>query len=256
MSERVFTAVQRETLWSEAAEQLRTLILSRALPPGSRLPSERELCRQLGISRVSLREALRALQYAGYVSIIPGRGTFVREASEVGQRSLEEWLRQHDDLVQKIFEFRELFEPGIARLAAERASPEEIAQLARSVEAMQLASKQGDLDAAIAADAEFHHLLVRVTRNDLIIRFLEQLLRTTGEERRASLNIPGQVERAIAGHAAILEAIQERDPERAAMLMRQHLRDAWRYIAAWLAGDLDPISGMLRNGSGRQGGAS
>ncbi len=247
MSEQVFSTVQRETLWSEAAAQLKALIRSRALAPGSRLPSERDLCRQLGISRVSLREALRALEYAGYLAIVPGRGIYVREASEIGQRSLEEWLRQHDDLVQKIFEFRELFEPGVAQLAAERASLDEIGQLARSVEAMRLAWKEGDLDAAIAADAEFHHLLVRVTRNDLVIRFLEQLLRATGQERRASLTIPGQVERAIAGHTAILEAIQARDPERASAMMRQHLRDAWRYIAAWLAGDLDPVSGEIRN---------
>ncbi|WP_448577031.1 FadR/GntR family transcriptional regulator [Thermomicrobium sp.] len=253
MSKLVFSAVQREALWSEAAEQLKGLIRSRALPPGSRLPSERELCRQLGMSRVSLREALRALEYAGYLAIVPGRGIYVREASEIGQRSLEEWLRQHDDLVQKIFEFRELFEPGVAQLAAERASSQEIEQLAWSIAAMRAAWNEGDLDAAIAADAEFHHLLVRITRNDLIVRFLEQLLRATGEERRASLNIPGQVERAIAGHAAILEAIRARDPDRAGAAMRQHLRDAWRYIAAWLAGELDPVSGEIRE-SGSKGG--
>ncbi len=257
MSQPRFRMVQREALWSEAADQIRSLIEQGVLPPGTRLPGERELSRQLGISRLSLREAIRSLQYAGYLQVIPGRGTFVRDTREWGASSLEQWLRQHDDLMNKIFEFRELFEPGVAALAAERATPAQLVALQRTIQAMREAAAAGDLDAAIAADAEFHYQLVALTHNDLIIRFLAQLLRSVGDERRASLNIPGQVERAIAGHEAIYEAIAQRDPERASALMRQHLRDARRYIHAWLQGALDPVTGHLRdwaNGQTDKGG--
>ncbi|MCS7256821.1 MAG: FadR family transcriptional regulator [Thermomicrobium sp.] len=246
MSEVRFRAVQREALWSEAAEQIRSLIEQGILAPGTRLPGERELSQRLGISRLSLREAIRSLQYAGYLQVVPGRGTFVRDVREIGLASLDHWLRQHDDLVNKIFEFRELFEPGVAALAAERATSGQLAALRRTIEAMREAAAVGDLDAAIAADAEFHHQLVALTQNDLVTRFLAQLLRSIGEERRASLNIPGQVQRAIAGHQAIYEAIERRDAEEASRLMREHLRDARRYIQAWLEGNLDPVTGELR----------
>lgn len=245
----VFSTIQRETVWSAVADQLRSLILDGTLPPGSRLPSERELCRQLGVSRVSLREALRALQYAGYLRIVPGRGTFVRDAPDLAQHSLQESFHSHGNVVKEIkeiFEVRQIVEPGVARIAALRASPEQLVALRNTIQEMQHAAAAGDLDAAIAADAEFHYHVARVTGNELIIRLVCQLLRSTGQERRASLRVPGQLDRAIAGHTAIWEAIQKHRPDEAAAQMEQHLRDAWRYIQAWVAGQLDPISGRLR----------
>jgi GntR family transcriptional repressor for pyruvate dehydrogenase complex len=89
----LFTSLRRTHLWSTAVEQIKELILSGRLTPGTRLPGERELCLQLGISRVSLREAIRVLEHSGHLEVKPGRGTYVRDAAEPSGERLATWLR-------------------------------------------------------------------------------------------------------------------------------------------------------------------
>lgn len=233
--EQLFASVRRDHLWSSAAEQIRNLIESGRLPAGTRLPGERDLCQQFGISRVSLREAIRALESAGYVEVKPGRGTFVRDPAMLHRESLASWLREHSDRVHKLFELRELIEPGLAALAARRRDPETELALRGTIEEMTFAAQRGDIPMAVAADAEFHRLLAHATANTIIDELMEQVMHVIGEERRASLQIPGQIERAIAGHEAILAAVSAGDAPGAEEAMRRHLRDAIRYIDQWLA---------------------
>ena len=102
-----FSSVSRNAVWATAADQIKELIENGTLPAESKLPSERALCERLGISRVSLREALRVLENDGYVSVKAGRGTFVRSPSDWQPDApgvlLEEWGRQHDELLDKLW---------------------------------------------------------------------------------------------------------------------------------------------------------
>ncbi len=257
MSEVLFTNVRREHLWSTAVDQIRELIESGRLPVGTRLPAERALCQQLGISRVSLREAIRVLESTGYLEVKPGRGTFVRDPSALHRESLAAWLREHNDHVHKLFELRELVEPGLASLAARRRDPAVETALRATVVEMAEAAERGDLLLAVAADAEFHRILAHATGNSIIDDLMTQLMHVIGEERRASLQIPGQIARAIAGHHAILDAVTRGDPDAAAEAMRQHLRDAIYYIDQWIAAQESGAGGVHSPaGSAREGTSS
>lgn len=230
----LFNQVAQQRLWKSAVEQIRGLIESGDLQVGQRLPSERELCRRLGISRVSLREATRVLESTGYVEVRPGRGTFVRDRQGLEHKPLYDWLRQQDRLIHQLFEFRELVEPGIAALAAQRRDRRDLGRLWATIEEMKQANAADDLIGSVAADAQFHRLLAAVTHNSIVDQLMSQMMHVLGEERRVSLRIPGQIERAIAGHTEILEAVERRQPELAEAAMRTHLRDARRYIDAWV----------------------
>jgi len=231
-----FRNVPRANLWSTAVEQIRDLIDGGRLRPGERLPGERELCQQLGISRVSLREAIRVLESDGYLAVKPGRGTFVlAPPAAVDADPLAAWLREHDDLVRQLFELRLLVEPGVAALAAERRDPETRAALEAAAADLASAAVAADLPAAIAADAEFHNLLARATGNTVVGELVPRMMQAIGEERRVSLAVPGQLERAVAGHRAILGAVAAGDAATAEAAMRRHLRDALHYIDRWLA---------------------
>jgi len=233
-----FSSLPRTSLWTTAVEQIRDLIDSGRLRPGDRLPGERELCQRLGISRVSLREAIRVLESAGYLEVHQGRGTFVLTPPAPADGDLlAAWIREHDGVVHHLFELRLLVEPGIAALAAQRRSPEELAAMRASVAARAEAAAADDRETANRADAEFHRLLAVATGNPVVGSLVPGMMQVIGEERQASLAVPGQLERAAAGHREILDAVAHGDPAAAERTMRRHLEDAIRHIELWLAGE-------------------
>jgi GntR family transcriptional regulator, transcriptional repressor for pyruvate dehydrogenase complex len=235
-----FSSLPRANLWSTAVEQIRGLVDSGRLAPGDRLPGERDLCLQLGISRVSLREAIRVLESAGYLAVKPGRGTFVlAPPAPAAADPLAAWLREHDDLVRQLFELRLLVEPGVAALAAERHDGGTLAALAATIDELAAAAAADDLPRAIAADAGFHRALAGATGNAMVGELVPRMMQAIGEERRASLAVPGQLDRAVAGHRAILAAVRAHDGPAAEDAMRRHLRDALHYIDRWLRGSAE-----------------
>jgi len=142
----LFHAVERKHVWTAVVDQIRELIDSGRLAQGERLPSERQLCAQLRVSRVSVREALRVLESVGYVEVRSGSGTYVRRAPSppgppdppgtAGPPSspLRQWLRVHDTLVAELAELRELAEPGLAGLTATRMDDEAVSRLRAVIE--------------------------------------------------------------------------------------------------------------------------
>ncbi|GAA5172150.1 MULTISPECIES: FadR/GntR family transcriptional regulator [Amycolatopsis] len=214
-----------EQVWSATVDHLRALIDSGELPAGSRLPSERKLCEQLDVSRGSLRQALRVLASIGYVSIRPGSGTYVRDR-EGTDRELRTWFREHDQLVDRLFDLRMMVEPTLAeRLAAEHTEPV-LARLRSNVAEMAAAAAKGDMLRVIATDAEFHRVIAENAGNDDVAGLLRSVLSLVGEERRAALRLPGQIAKAVEEHGEILAAIEKSDGERARELTVSHLREA------------------------------
>lgn len=224
-----FSSISRNAVWSTTADQIKTLIETGTLPADTRLPSERILCDRLGISRVSLREALRVLESDGYVEVKAGLGTFVRPAESWTPRDpLEQWGRQHEELIEKLLEMRELIEPGIAGLAARNARSQDIAALRRAVSG--LARAREGSEEAIGLDAEFHRLLAYSTRNSVVGELIDYVMSATGQERRITLSEPGGVPQAVEGHGRIVAAIEARDSAGAERAMRNHLADARDYL--------------------------
>jgi GntR family transcriptional repressor for pyruvate dehydrogenase complex len=221
-----------EQVWSATVDHLRAMIDSGELAPGSRLPAERVLCEELGISRGSLRQALRVLDSIGYVQIRAGSGTYVAEQRE---QPLSTWFTEHDQLVEKLFDLRATVEPTLADRLARHATAKVVSRLEDNVAEMAQAAEDGDMLRVIATDAEFHRVIAQNAGNDDVAGLLRSVLALVGEERRAALRLPGQIRKAVDDHRAILDAIRRSDPAEARARTLKHLVDAKTYAHDYAA---------------------
>jgi GntR family transcriptional repressor for pyruvate dehydrogenase complex len=162
----------------------------------SRLPAERTLCDQLGISRGSLRQALRVLDSISYVHIRAGSGTYVRNHDEVGEWPLRSWFSEHDQLVEKLFDLRTTVEPELAERLAYQHSLRVVTRLESNVAEMEQAATDGDMLRVIATDADFQRVIAGNAGNDDVADLLRSALSLVGEERPAALRLPGQIRKA------------------------------------------------------------
>src|SRR4051812_40692400 len=150
----------RMALTDEAIERIRELIRSGALPPGSRLPAEQKLAEQLGLSRNSMREAVRALQLVRVLDARPGDGTYV---TSLAPQLLLEGLGAAMDLLQDdtlvdVMQVRVMLEPAATGAAATRITPDELARLAGLLERMRETAP--DAETMVRHDIEYHRTIV------------------------------------------------------------------------------------------------
>ncbi|MEI5519874.1 FadR/GntR family transcriptional regulator [Streptomyces brasiliscabiei] len=226
------------SLTDKAIAQIRELIRSGALPPGSKLPPEPELAAQLGLSRNLAREAVKALAVARVLEVRRGDGTYV---TSLQPSLLLEGLSGAVDLLQgdsgallDLMEVRRLLEPAATALAAIRISDEGLAEVKRHLDAMREA--QDDVERLNAHDAAFHHAVVSATGNESLLTLLEGV---SGRTLRAriwrGLVDARAADRTLAEHQAIFDALAGRDAalsKAAALLhvgnteqwLREHLR--------------------------------
>ncbi len=203
------TAVgQAESLAEKAYVAIRRLIVTLELGPGSVI-NERELVEQLGIGRTPVREALRRLAQEGLVEVYPRRGMFV---TDVDVRKLA-----------LVSEVRAALEPEAARLAAERATDAERAELQELLDELDAAGV--DDHALMALDERIHRAVYRCARNDLLATTLEQYYVLALRIWTIALDRQHELNDAVQGHRALLEAIHDGDGERAAATMRAHVED-------------------------------
>jgi DNA-binding FadR family transcriptional regulator len=209
-----------ETASDIAVHFLRAMIFSGELGPGDRLPPERDLGARLGISRMTLRLALKALESTGYIVTTRGSrgGSRVTDAASLLE-CWNQWMRQHSDELDDIFEFRTTVETRLAYLAAERRTDEDLERMT-SAAAGELGPR--DWSSLFRADMDIHRSVARAARSPR----LEQAMM----DARGELFIPVDLARLEErphqvqdSHSAILEAIRDRDPARAADEMRRHI---------------------------------
>ncbi len=163
---------------SEIVDQIRDLIYSGLLKPGDRLPVERELAQRFGVSRATLREALNILEAMGLIEIIRRKGIFVKSIGEKEiQGPLSEFLNSKAHRAYELFEVRKSLDAQIVYLAAKRATPQNIKEIADCLEAMKENMESGDLDMWYRMDSEFHLAMARATQNDVFVHVLYVLLK-------------------------------------------------------------------------------
>ncbi|WP_395309224.1 FadR/GntR family transcriptional regulator [Mycobacterium sp. AMU20-3851] len=223
-----FTAVKLGRVSRQVVEQFQAQMRSRKLQPGDRLPPERELAEQFGVGRNSIREALRELDLLGVVESRHGEGTFVADPSaETLLAPFRAVIELSSTAAESVMEFRRVFEPGVAALAAQNATDE-----GRDLLHAALVAFEGRVDRQVpdveieSADTDFHLTLGHATRNPTVIGVhtaLYTLLRDFRSKLDRSSYAPS--DRAVAGHRLIYEAITARDPEAASTAMRDHLDD-------------------------------
>lgn len=222
----LFNPVSANRISEVIVEQLRQLIREGKLVPGDRLPSERSLCDRFGVSRVTVREALRVLEASGLVEIRVGArgGAFVtKPSSERVGEGLAELLTLAPMTASDVTEARIVFELGILPLVVERATDEDIAALRTLVEQGLDALEDGSY--TMAMSAAFHVRVASCTHNPaiemLVQSFHGPLLMSL---QQAQVAAPLMGPRGAHEHFALVEAIERRDLEQARDITRRHLQ--------------------------------
>ncbi len=218
----LFQPVRPRRLYEAIVHQIQELVAERHLQPGDRLPSERELAELLGVSRASVREALRVLAAMGLVEVRPGDGTFIREPHTSVDPAVWSRLSERTFLLD-LLEARRIVEREVASLAARRATSEDLDQLQDLLDrrAQELAAGRGDLE----GDLRFHEHLAEATRNPVLVSLVRTLTEMWLVSREAAGRAPTSPQKAHRFHMAILQALRRQDPEAAWAAMDQHMDD-------------------------------
>ncbi|MTH64483.1 FadR/GntR family transcriptional regulator [Paracoccus shanxieyensis] len=210
--------------YRQVADQILGLASGQGLGPGARLPSERDLAEQLGVSRPSLREALIALEVEGHVEIRMGSGVYL------GARPPEPGADQTGESPLELLQARCIIESAIAEEAARRATPDLIARLDRNLAEMGAAVH--DTPVAIRTDGEFHITLASGIGNAVLGSLTENIYARRLSPLFAQFSThfegPRTWRLALAEHGAIRDAIAEGDPAAAREAMRHHLTESQR----------------------------
>jgi len=224
----LFKTLSREaTLAEQVTGQIENLIVANQLQPGDRLPPERELAQQFGVSRTVIREAIRALVAKSLLEARPGGGTVVRAPTmEAVAQSMRLFLRASQTEVDydKVHEVRRLLEVEIAGLAAERRTEEDVARMAAILD--EVPTVGGDRDLLAQNDVNFHAALARATHNELFSLLLDSIADIMFTVRQLGFSVPGMPDRTLRYHQAIFEQVKAGNPDQARQAMTEHLVEA------------------------------
>jgi DNA-binding FadR family transcriptional regulator len=230
--ETVFGPVRSQTAFEETVDRLGTAIKLGLLPPGSRLPAERELCARLGIARSTLRQALTALAQSGHVFATRGRrgGTFVSDPLPPADPPSPEMLAQWRDTCDQ----RLAVELGVAVLAAERAERSDLDAL--DDVAATLDGALEDFAAYRQADIRLHVGLAEATRSTRLVQSMTEVQGAMTDLIAYIAHPPEVLASSNAQHRLLLAAVRERDAMRAVRVMSEHLRGTEHVLAGLLPG--------------------
>lgn len=216
-----------QRLSDQVASRLRQLMDERSLLPGEKLPSERELCTLLGVSRTVVREAVRSLAARGLLEVRQGGGTIVRTPDQtVLTDMMSAMIRGNANGVSfsHVMEVRRLLEIEIAGLAADRHTAEDLAQLTRHLD--QLIARDLTAEQRASADVAFHAQLAVATQNPIYSVLLGSIAELLAEVRRVGFRLDTTPASAHNHHAAILERVRAHDRTGARRAMLAHLRES------------------------------
>ncbi len=228
-------AVEPQRLYRQIAEQLRSLVTSGEFPPGSRLPAERDLAKQLGVSRPSVREALIALEVEGWVEVRTGSGVYVLERpGQLNGHAVKVPAAEWGPL--ELIRARRVVEGETAALAAAQGKRKDIDAMARAIDTMRADADRNVMP--LDGDRAFHTAIVQASGNVVLIETVQGFW----DSRRGPLfeRLGGYFETvdswrcAIAEHEAIHDAIRARDAAAARVAMHEHLdKSHSRFSASW-----------------------
>jgi GntR family transcriptional regulator, transcriptional repressor for pyruvate dehydrogenase complex len=211
---------------------VRALIERGALRPGDRLPAERDLALQIGVSRPTIRAGLRALAAIGVVRSRHGSGTYIPDGPpSLGSEPLSFLAALHGFTRVEMYEARRILEAGASALAAERATPEQLARL--SEEVASLFASMDDPQQFLVHDISFHRAIAAASGNPIIASLVEMVAALYYERRRQTAGQASHrdLRDAAQMHRRIYQAIRSRDPEAASRAMNEHLMQASQYQA-------------------------
>ncbi|AMK12378.1 GntR family transcriptional regulator [Pseudodesulfovibrio indicus] len=221
--------IQRKTMSGEVVSQIKEMIERGRLRPGDRLPAERKLAEQFGVSRTTVREGIKILSESGLLASRQGAGTFVSER-DGGSRegSLIEAVLAGNYGLHDVFEVRKMLEPEIAALAARNGSPDAKTRL----EAILMEQEQAILTGGTGAgfDHQFHQALAEASGNPVLREMVTALHEGFSRSRAEGVQSSQRQKASLAAHRAIVEAVKHGHAMQAERAMREHLDEVERII--------------------------
>jgi GntR family transcriptional regulator, transcriptional repressor for pyruvate dehydrogenase complex len=224
-------SIEPRRLYRQIADQIRTLIRSGEFSPGSRLPPERDLARQLGVSRPSVREALIALEVEGLVDVRIGSGIYVLAPERDGRDEVQAASGPFE-----LLRARWVIEGECAALAAKSAKKVQIEAMEEALDLMQ--REMTDERQPVHADRLFHLRIAEGTGNGALVQVVKMLWEERGgalyKQLEHHYDAPELWVSALAEHRAVLKPIATHDPSAARIAMQRHLNQAYkRFSTGW-----------------------
>ena len=230
-----FERVQTSRVFEEVTAQIRQMIVTGQLKPGHRLPAERELAVQLGVSRSSVREALRALEIAGLVKLSKGGagGAFIASrTSEVVVTALQDMFHLGTITPEQLTDARLWIEAIVVRIAIERMSEADMSLLEANVADAQRAYQTGDFEGCAQISFEFHNILARATQNPVLIANVGGMINIMNHY--IGIIGPPQSKYILLSRRRFMSFLQERNVAAAMAEMDELLRRAHRHYLSQL----------------------
>jgi len=205
------------------AERFRDLIIQGEIEAGYVFPNENDFCKELCVSRSTLREAYKALETTGFIKRVKGHGTVVNDFYDISKSAPFEVsvkMSAFDDLI----EFREMIESELAKLAAERATESNIEKIKEAL--FKMKENASDISKLTYYDTKFHMEIAYASNNKLLIHTMKNVEAafSEGVYNAFQVDTTANIEQAIIYHTNILNAIEQRDAAKAQELMRMHIR--------------------------------
>lgn len=219
--------ISKKNVCDQIVEEILASIVDGRLKTGDQLPNEREMAKNYGVSRVPLREALRSLGRMGIIETKHGIGTFVKEVNATFlTNELNTYLYLQENPVIEILQLRRLLEVESARLAAEKATPQDLERLynAESVAKEELYKlREGQGSSFYVADLNFHLAIAEASHNSLFVQFINSIHGTLHIHQMLSQKEPQPIDEVATYHRQIREAIEAKDADKAGTVMLDHI---------------------------------
>ena len=205
----------------QIADKLREMIIHEEIKTGSKLPAEAELMTRFGVSRSTVREAVKILQTEHIVDIRQGQGTFLCAMPGLAKDPLGLRFTDQNELTGQLLETRLIIEPNVAAIAAQRRTPEQIAAMKVLLDKMDNAYLHGEDYTPF--DIEFHSIIAQCTGNDVVQRLLPTIHESIQAGYRHTQRVEGSYQRASQCHLEMYRGIVEHDSERARLAAQRHM---------------------------------
>ena len=218
-----FKTIQKRSAPEIIINEIVQHVKSGELKPGDKLPTEREMSLMFGVGRSSIREAIKGLVLSGYLESAQGKGTFIRKAIPVNDLNLTNFQNAlAAEQIIELMELREILECNAVKLAAERASSEDIRQIYEALERMQAC--KADIKKFYDPDFDFHVAIAEATHNEMICEMMKRIVKKSHEYYEKFM--PDRLcppEQAILTAKQIVSCIENGEAEKASQYMKTHL---------------------------------
>lgn len=225
------TKLTRQGLPSQVANHVRDQIVHGSLVPGDRLPTEREMAEQHGVSRAVIREAVAKLIHEGLVNSRQGVGAFVASPDATTTLVLDPGSFAEPKDFKQLYELRLVLESGAAELAAKNCDADDLASIESAIDAMRRV--QDSREIYVQHDIAFHRAVAAASKNPFVsmfISFVDRRLQESIFVALRKLDFATTTETSIAEHRVIFDAVRARDPNAASAAMRSHLNNSSRRL--------------------------